>query len=53
MDYLKLFLDTFKDTPTLIFGDLNARFGQPQALSNDISYRKNPDTTVNQNGRIC
>ena len=51
MDCRKLFLDTFKDVPTLIFGDLNARFGQPRALSDDITYRNNPDTTINQNGR--
>ena len=51
MDSLKLFLDTFKNVPTIIFGDLNSRYGQPPVFSDKINYQINPDTIINQNGR--
>ena len=39
----------FKDTPTCIIGDMNARFGQP-VEDGEIKYQRNPDEKVNTNG---
>ena len=50
MDNLKLFLMNFKDVPTCVLGDMNARFGQPPE-SDEIAYQQNPDDKVNTNGR--
>ena len=50
MDNLKLFLMNFRDVPTCIIGDLNARFGQPPG-DDEITYQQNPDNNVNANGR--
>ena len=51
MDNLQLFLTYFKDTPTCIIGDLNARFGESPVFNDDISYKPNPDKIANTNGR--
>ena len=45
-------MNNYKDDPTCILGDLNARFGQPPIISYNITYTENPDKITNQNGRI-
>ena len=50
MDNLKLFMLNFKDSPTCIIGDMNARFGQPPAFAEEITYKHNPDENMNTNG---
>ena len=51
MDNLKLFLMNFKDVPTCIVGDMNARLGQPSTSTAHITYKHNPDLNTNANGR--
>ena len=50
MDNLKHFLMNFKDTPTFVFGDMNARFGQPPIFDDEVTYTHNPDDNINTNG---
>ena len=51
MENLQLLLSNFKDIPTCLIGDMNARLGQPPQLNEEISYKRNPDQDLNSNGR--
>lgn len=52
MDNLCMFLNNFEETPLIIAGDMNARFGTQLPISSlEITYKDNPDTEMNSNGR--
>ncbi len=50
-DNLELFLEQFGNENTICIGDINARFGDPPKTVG-VSYLKNPDTTINQHGKV-
>ena len=53
MENLQLISSNFKNTPTYIVGDLNARYGEITPNNdNAIFYAPNPDKTINTNGRV-
>ena len=52
MENLQLILSNFKNKPTYIVGDLNARYGDMTRESDrGRLYKLNPDTTTNTHGR--
>ena len=50
--YIRLLFSRFHKSRLIVVGDLNCRYGDIHYKDTQISYQRNPDSTINENGRM-